>query len=332
MFQFPFGSHATDGNEALSLCLYSYRQLWEQRAAVTDGANAVSNEESSVPVILCVNNVRSNVQFESSALSNISQCAARLGMTVDCCESAAQVDSVCSRRRVAVVIARLHDPGLAEIAEAAHRASTSLHIHVLAHEWCEFFARHSSPVHIEVPKGVRSISIEEGLFCSGFSVYRDAALRDMHLDVGYGWQAAYMSPNEGGSGASTPLFLDFCITMLGWSAIADMANGGGGGAMMARNGDLADRSLCPTLIPPFCSESYGQDHKEWKAGSSDETFADMVSKTPPQVLNWRKPASKFQIIEWGLSCISGDRDPRAVTSELTSWDNDDTSSSSPTSS
>ena len=49
-------------------------------------------------------------------------------------------------------------------------------------------------------------------------------------------------------------------------------------------------------------------------------------------MNWRKPASKFQIIEWGLSCISGDRDPRAVTSELTSWDNDDTFSSSPTSS
>ena len=127
VFQFPFGSHATDGNEALSLCLYSYRQLWEQRAAVTDGANAVSNEESSVPVILCVNNVRSNVQFESSALSNISQCAARLGMTVDCCESAAQVDSVCSRRRVAVVIARLHDPDLAEIAEAAHRVDQPAH-------------------------------------------------------------------------------------------------------------------------------------------------------------------------------------------------------------
>lgn len=32
-----------------------------------------------------------------------------------------------------------------------------------------------------------------------------------------------MSPNEGGSGNSTPLFIDFCFVLLGWSALRDIA-------------------------------------------------------------------------------------------------------------
>ena len=32
-----------------------------------------------------------------------------------------------------------------------------------------------------------------------------------------------MSPNEGGSGASTPLYVDFCLSLLGWSSIAQIA-------------------------------------------------------------------------------------------------------------
>ena len=53
---------------------------------------------------------------------------------------------------------------------------------------------------------------------------RDAELRDLHFDVGYAWQTAYMSPNEGGSGASTPMFLDFCKVLLGWHAVRNMAS------------------------------------------------------------------------------------------------------------
>jgi hypothetical protein len=34
-----------------------------------------------------------------------------------------------------------------------------------------------------------------------------------------------MSPNEGGSGASTVLYIDFVTVLLGWSAIRDIAKG-----------------------------------------------------------------------------------------------------------
>ena len=129
----------------------------------------------------------------------------------------------------------LHHPDLAGLAEAARDASANLHVHVLAHEWRAFFATHASPAHFKVPEGVRSISIEEGLFCSGFAVYRDATLRDMHLDVGYGWQAAYMSPNEGGSGASTPLFVDMYVKVPSGAALAN------GDGVVCDHGDVKDR-------------------------------------------------------------------------------------------
>ena len=91
-------------------------------------------------------------------------------------------------------------------------------------QWRGVFARHAAPVHFALPGGVHSLSIEEGLLFSGYSVYRDSALRDLHLDVGYGWQAAYMSPNEGGSGASAPLFADFCLILLGWEALGQVGD------------------------------------------------------------------------------------------------------------
>jgi SHS2 domain-containing protein len=358
VFGFPFGSHATDGNEALSLCLYGYRQLWEAAEEARLGAERAAAGEGRVPVILYVRGSgcgggssssssgsssakddggaaksANDDAVEADALVNLRRCAARLGMALDTCASVADARlQGLGRRRVAVVMAGLHHPDLDGLAKAARDVAANLHVHVLAHEWRAFFAAHASPVHMKVPEGVRSISIEEGLFCSGFAVYRDVTLRDMHLDVGYGWQAAYMSPNEGGSGASTPLFLDFCITMLGWSAIADLAKGGGGGTMLARERTTQTtaastlgtasthcRSLCPTLVPPFSSESYGRDHKEWKAGLSDGVFADMVSKTPPQVLKWDKPAATSPVIEWGTSCISGRRNACGGAADQTDW-------------
>merc|ERR1712048_1343726 len=71
--------------------------------------------------------------------------------------------------------------------------------------------------------GVRSMSLHEGVLSCGYQLYRDPGLRDLHFDVPYHWQTAYMSPNEGGSGNSTPLFIDFCFVFLGWSAMRDIA-------------------------------------------------------------------------------------------------------------
>ena len=66
-----------------------------------------------------------------------------------------------------------------------------------------------------------------------YQLYRDAEVRDLHFDVGYAWQTAYMSPNEGGSGASTPMYLDFCKVLLGWHAVRNMATGGAASVCVA---------------------------------------------------------------------------------------------------
>ena len=70
---------------------------------------------------------------------------------------------------------------------------------------------------------VSSLSMDDGVFTCGYSLYRDLTLRDAHMDVALRWQAAYLSPNEGGSGASAPLFLDFCTACLGRDALAVLA-------------------------------------------------------------------------------------------------------------
>ena len=77
--------------------------------------------------------------------------------------------------------------------------------------------------HVRFPFDVSSLSIDDGVFTCGYSLYRDLALRDAHMDVALRWQAAYLSPNEGGSGASAPLFLDFCTACLGRDALSKLA-------------------------------------------------------------------------------------------------------------
>ena len=77
--------------------------------------------------------------------------------------------------------------------------------------------------HVRFPFDVSSLSIDDGVFTCGYSLYRDLTLRDAHMDVALRWQAAYLSPNEGGSGASAPLFLDFCTACLGRDALAVFA-------------------------------------------------------------------------------------------------------------
>ena len=39
LFQLPYACHATDGNEILSLCLYSYRQLWDKMRRSSDNVD-----------------------------------------------------------------------------------------------------------------------------------------------------------------------------------------------------------------------------------------------------------------------------------------------------
>ena len=132
-----------------------------------------------------------------------------------------------------------------------------MHIHVVDKHWRSIFSDNTEPVHYNLPSGIRSLSIEEGLLNCGYQLYRDASLRDSHFDVGYSWQTAYMSPNEGGSGASTPLYMDFCIVLLGWDALRSIASRAGiemepgrYSRRVTRGRERSDggRRLVPTLI------------------------------------------------------------------------------------
>jgi len=141
----------------------------------------------------------------------------------------------------AVLMTSFTNPELAQLADWASSASLGLHIHVWDSELCSIFANHADPVHFDLPTGVCSMSLEDGLFRSAYTLYRDTKLRDIHHDLPLIWQSAYISPNEGGSGSTTPLYTDFCFALLGWSAMHDIARKGGGSTRMR----LRTQTLAP---------------------------------------------------------------------------------------
>ena len=133
--------------------------------------------------------------------------ASRLGMTV-----CSDLDGA------ACVVATLSDLSLC--AEAASRG-VAVHVRCTDSELRQLLTK---PLcHVRLPN-VQSLSMDDGVFTCGYSLYRDLSLRDDHMDVALRWQAAYLSPNEGGSGASAPLFLDFCTACLGRDALAVLAS------------------------------------------------------------------------------------------------------------
>lgn len=201
IFNFPYGCHGTDGNEALSLCLFSYRQ------ACADKTNTM------VYYLLDENET-------SESLADVKLCAERVRMEF---VTASSLLPPPPGKQLAVVMTSFDNKNLAAVALWAKTHGVDVHIHVRDSQWRDVFASNAKPVNYALPDGVQSLSIEEGLFMSGYTVCRDLTFRDRHLDVGYSWQTAYMSPNEGGSGASAPLFADFCTIMLGWKALGQIA-------------------------------------------------------------------------------------------------------------
>jgi len=202
IFGFPFACHGTDGNEILSLLLFSYRQACK----------------TSDPVVIYV--VQPNEDTHS--LSDIQLCAERLNMKFH----ALPLSELPASADIAVVMTNFESPDVEHVSRWAEDNGITMHIHLRDRQWRNVFALNKGPVHFNLPAGIRSISIEEGLFNNGFAVYRDTSVRDRHLDLGYEWQTAYMSPNEGGSGASAPLFADFCLILMGWTALCEVARQG----------------------------------------------------------------------------------------------------------
>ena len=158
---------------------------------------------------------------DTSAMHEAEACAARLSMPFESVANAGALNTV-DAGRIAVVLCALSSPSLPQVSKWAEASSTSLHVHVSDQELREVLAS-PSPVHFAMPSGVRSMSIANGFFRGGYQLYRDAELRDLHFDLPLEWQSQYLSPNEGGSGNTTPLYIDFCFILLGWNALRPAA-------------------------------------------------------------------------------------------------------------
>lgn len=220
IFGFPFAGYATNGNEALSLLLFSYRsECMHKNPFVV----YVAADDADVPkpdIQACVE--RLNMQFHvvrSSGLTNNKHLL-----------------------HAAVVMMSFGNPELQKVSSWAVRNGISLHIHVLDHEIRSIFSEHPEPMHFDLPNGVRSMSLQDGLFRSAYQLYKDAGLRDAHMDLPLVWQSAYISPNEGGSGNTTPLYIDFCFMLLGWSALHDIA---------IRTTASVDEQIQPMVLAPY---------------------------------------------------------------------------------
>ena len=242
LFGFPYGGHGTDGNEVLSLCLFSYRQMWWKTTSASNPASTDSRVSNIRPLVVYVRGSNDT----DAVVSNLKSCAHRIAMDFQVTtRSKLAADTQHHLSKIAVILTSFDDDMIQFVSKFSDQNKLSYHIHVMDTEFRSVFATHSAPVHFELPTAVQSLTIEEGLLTSGYSIYRNVSLRDLHLDVGYDWQAAYMSPNEGGSGASTPLFADFCTIMLGWTTLHEVCSQENGGWCTPD-----DRLLLPTCVPP----------------------------------------------------------------------------------
>jgi hypothetical protein len=151
--------------------------------------------------------------------------AARLLMPLQAV-TAAELDAAAGRTtalaQAAVIMCSFTNPALGAVAAWAAAAGVGLHIHVTDTQIRSVLSN-DSPVHFRLPEGVRSMSLASGFFRGGYQLYREPELRDLHFDLPLAWQTHYLSPNEGGSGNTTPLYVDFCFILLGWSALRDAA-------------------------------------------------------------------------------------------------------------
>merc|ERR1712166_1265740 len=71
IFGFPFGGHGTDGNEVLSLCLYSYRvELDSKTASTKEEASGAASRSMNAPLVVFVDHLDSSASASSSSSSS----------------------------------------------------------------------------------------------------------------------------------------------------------------------------------------------------------------------------------------------------------------------
>lgn len=197
MFGFPYACYGSDGNESLSLVLFAYRQLLA----------------SPAPKVICV---------AENAPEDVMEIAQRLTLTTSCVTP--EELKTCSLEDVAVVLVDLEDDALESVASTCFDRGVGCHIHVRPAGWRNLLLDHKEPVHFSLPAGVTSMSIDAApMLHTGFSLYRDFKLRDIHMDIPRRWQTVYISPNEGGSNSARGLYLDLCTFSLGWATMRGLA-------------------------------------------------------------------------------------------------------------
>jgi len=205
IFGFPYACYGTDGIESLSLLLFSYRQI---RSYV------------SSPVVVYVSE---GGDLDDELMGQITQRLqiSAVGASVDTLKEMLEVHG---DRCVAVLAVGVCSRTLNRMASDATAASVPLHAHVTDRQIRNLFGSHrTEPMHLKMPEAVESVSISDGMFTCGYSLYRNPKTRDVHMDVAIKWQTLYLSPNEGGSGSSRPLLVDLCIWLLGWRALRRVA-------------------------------------------------------------------------------------------------------------
>jgi len=234
IFNFPFGCYETDGLEALSLLLFAH------------------SKKSKGNVVWSVSNTREEMEMVDALCDRLN---------LECIHVHDEIVTLfLEPERCACVVAfgtDSFDTGLS----LAKSNSVPLHLHITDKQFRDIFIRHKTKIHLELPSHVRSISIEKGMLSSAYSLYRDADLRDLHMDVALAWQSLYLSPNEGGSANARPQLMDLCLWCLGWKGVREVA--------MSDWYDKDDRRYRPVALSRKVLQDGGSEFKRYSLKKLD---------------------------------------------------------------
>jgi hypothetical protein len=271
IFGFPYGAYSMSGHESLSLCLYSYRQVCM----------------STSPAVLYV-----KASGEDETPHFLEPICERLGLEF---LEVADVAAAARLNDVAVVMTSLTNQRLGLVSEWAASKQLAVHLHVLDSQFRDLLVSNAEPVHFELPLGVQSMTLHDGVLNCGYQLYRDTAIRDRHFDVPIAWQTAYMSPNEGGSGNSTPIYMDFCLIMLGWSALRDLAANA--------TPENTSESLRPISLGPCVSDAA----EEIRVPEGSEHFDEILVWAKDAISNpsYSKVALEQRLVQFQRNFVGG---------------------------
>ena len=204
VFAMPYASYATNGNESLSLVLFSYLRSALEKDKDKEDPTVwyVGEEPSDVLRTVCE---RLTLQLQVVAPEEF---------------ASAQLTA-----KPVVVVASIDLPSLGAVAKRCKKNGVAVHVHVSANEFRQVLVENESLCYLQLPSGVKSVSLDaQPLLACGYAVYRDYTIRDAHIDLPEKWEALYISIHEGGSTSTQPFYRDLVVLLLGWTALRKLAN------------------------------------------------------------------------------------------------------------